>query len=343
MPELDERKQRILRAMIVEYISAAEPVGSELLATKYEFGVRSATIRNELAELAEKGFLEQPHTSAGRIPSDTGYRYYVDHMIVKSAPDQNVRHRLLGASEEGEALKELLQGTTKVLSRLTQLLSAATIVPASNIRVRNAIVTALGPERLLLVVVLSNGHVENRLLECPRDVTLSEIGRSNEIISDLVAGQTIRTISRLKNPATPESQPLSRLLSTIAGSMRQIGKDLLKPDVVFEGEEFLLSQPEIRRDVALFQELVHALGDSETVQSALVGPADQEQTVTIGKEHQSKPLRPFTVVKQSFYVGQDEAGTLAIIGPTRMDYDASISLLDFTAKAISETLTKIMK
>ncbi len=343
MAELDSRKERILRAMIVEYVALAEPVGSEMLASKYEFGVRSATIRNELAELAEHGYLEQPHTSAGRIPSDQGYRYYVDHMVVRHNPETPTRQQVKGAADDGDALGELLRGTTKVLSRLTQLLAAATILPDKRLVVRNAVVTALGPERLLLVIVLNNGHVENRLIECPKDVTLNEIGRANEILGHLVANHSVRALTRLKTPATTESPSLNRLLTGIVSAIRQIGRDLGKANLILEGEEFILSQPELRRNLAVFEQLIDSLQDEESIVAALASPVDAEQTVTIGKEHATEKLQPFSIVKQSFFVGEDEAGTLAVIGPTRMNYDSSISLLDFTAKAISETLTKLMK
>lgn len=343
MAELDSRKERILRAMIVEYVALAEPVGSEMLASKYEFGVRSATIRNELAELAEHGYLEQPHTSAGRIPSDQGYRYYVDHMVVRHNPETPTRQQVKGAADDGDALGELLRGTTKVLSRLTQLLAAATILPDKRLVVRNAVVTALGPERLLLVIVLNNGHVENRLIECPKDVTLNEIGRANEILGHLVANHSVRALTRLKTPATTESPSLNRLLTGIVSAIRQIGRDLGKANLILEGEEFILSQPELRRNLAVFEQLIDSLQDEESIVAALASPVDAEQTVTIGKEHPTEKLQPFSIVKQSFFVGEDEAGTLAVIGPTRMNYDSSISLLDFTAKAISETLTKLMK
>src|SRR2546423_8465023 len=121
MPDLDARKQSILHAVIVEYVGGAEPVGSELLVQKYAFGIKSATVRNELAEMADLGFLEQPHTSAGRIPSDMGYRYYVDRLIVPAQPEQDSKQQVKGVAEQGDALQATLRDTARVLSRLTHL------------------------------------------------------------------------------------------------------------------------------------------------------------------------------------------------------------------------------
>src|SRR5437588_11331692 len=128
MSELEPRKQSILRAVVFEYVTTAEPVGSELLTQKYNLGVKSATIRNELADLAEQGYLEQPHTSAGRIPSDQGYRYFVDNLIVPRDPESSSKQRVRDAAEDGEALLTMLRETTRALSRLTHLLNAATLV-----------------------------------------------------------------------------------------------------------------------------------------------------------------------------------------------------------------------
>src|SRR5687768_17230261 len=175
MHDLDPRKQTLLRAIIFEYVTGFEPVASEMLVSKYDLGIKSATVRNEMAEMSELGYLEQPHTSAGRIPSDQGYRYYVDRLIIQREPELAAKQKLKGAAEEGDALQELLRDTTRVLSRLTHSLSAAAIVRDSSLVVRNTIITAMGPQQALLVVVLSNGHVENRMIEIPPGLTLQDL------------------------------------------------------------------------------------------------------------------------------------------------------------------------
>src|SRR6476469_9984716 len=128
MTELDPRQQTILKAIVVEYVLSAEPIGSEALLQKYPLGVRSATVRNEMAEMSELGFLEQPHTSAGRIPSDLGYRYYVDRLIVPKQPDVDAKQRVKGVADQGDALQANLRDTAKMLSRLTHLLTVAATV-----------------------------------------------------------------------------------------------------------------------------------------------------------------------------------------------------------------------
>jgi heat-inducible transcriptional repressor len=338
--ELDARKQTILRAVVFEYVNMAEPVGSELLAQKYELGVKSATIRNELADLADLGYLEQPHTSAGRIPSDRGYRYYVDRLIVQRAPNSDVKQRMKKASLDGEALQDLLQETTRTLSRLTHLLTAATLLRDANVTVRNVMVSALGPQQALLVLVLSNGHVENRMIEVPAGLTLQDLGQANELLTQRLAGQSVRQAAKAKPPASPGSPALDKLLTASWNALRSISKEMTRGSVVIEGEEFLFAQPEFQRDGAILAELIDALKGSDLLADALAAPSDQPQPVTIGSEHRHEQFHRLSVVRHSFYVGDHEAGVIAVIGPTRMHYDQSIPIVSYAARALSDSLTR---
>lgn len=339
--ELDARKQTILRAVVVEYVRGAEPVGSEMIATRYEMGVKSATIRNELADLSDLGFLEQPHTSAGRIPSDLGYRYYVDRFIVEPELSPEMRKQLKSTTEEGDALQELLSETTRALSRLTHLLSAATLVRNANLVVRSMVVSALGPKQALLVVVLSNGAVVNRMLEVPAELTLTDLGRVNEQLTSQMVGKGLRMLAKGKSSTPAPNAPASdQLLAGIHSAIRSIAREHSKVSVTTEGEEFLFGQPEFQRDAGALAELIDSLKESDVLADAI--QSDQPQTVTIGREHRSEKMHQLSVVRQSFYVGEHEAGMIALVGPTRMAYDFSIPLVNFTARALSHSLTKFL-
>jgi len=340
MTELDPRKQSILRAVVFEYVSTAEPVGSELLTQKYDLGVKSATVRNELADLAEQGFLDQPHTSAGRIPSDQGYRYFVDHLIVKRDPEAGMKQKVKGAAEDGEALLTMLRETTRALSRLTHLFTAASLVRDAHVTVRNAVISALGPNQALLILVLSNGHVENRMVELPAGLTLDDIGRANELLSQAAGSKPLRALIRTKPPITGRHLLLDKFLASVWTNLRSVGKDLTRSSVTTEGEEFLFAQPEFKRDLGALSELLETIKDSDLLLDALNAPSDRPQSVTIGREHRQEQLHQLSVVRQSFFVGDSEAGIIALIGPTRMHYESSIPLVNFTAKALTEALTK---
>lgn len=339
--ELDPRKQTILQAVVFEYVRGAEPVGSEMLAARYPLGVKSATIRNELADLSDMGYLEQPHTSAGRIPSDRGYRYFVDRLIVTRDPESGPRKQVQDATGEGDALQDLLIETTRVLSRLTHLFTAATLVKNASLSIRSAIVSALGPKQALLVIALSNGTIENRMLEVPEELTLTDLGMANEFLTQTLVGKAIRTAAKSKAPTFSNSARAEKLLGAVWTGLKSISKEVSRTTLTTQGEEYLFAQPEFHRDIVALTDLIDALKDSDVLASAIQAP-ELPQTVTIGKEHRSERMHQLSIVRRSFYIGENEAGVIAVIGPTRMAYDTSIPLVNFTAQALSESLTKFL-
>jgi heat-inducible transcriptional repressor len=331
----------ILHAIVVEYVSTAEPVGSEALVSRYPLGVKSATVRNEMAELLDLGLIEQPHTSAGRIPSDLGYRYYVDRLVITKEIDTVVQDRLRTSAGDGEALQTVLRDTARLLSRLTRLLGVATTVREPNITIRTAVVSAIGPNQLLFVLALSNGHIENRMIEVPADLTLEHIGMANEALASHLVGQKLRLKSNHKAPATNLSPIADKVVSLAWNQLVTIAKSYAKGSLVVEGEEQLLTQPEFKKDVDTFATLMEELHDSDVLYQSLAN-SQSGQIVTIGRENPRAELKQFSIVRQSYYVGEDEAGVIAVVGPTRMKYDDGIPLVNFTAAALSESLTRFL-
>lgn len=336
MHELDPRKQRLLRAIVVEYVTMAEPVASDMLVQKYDLGVKSATVRNELAEMSELGLLEQPHTSAGRIPSDSGYRFYVDRLIVEKTLEEGQQKVLRDATEDTDALQDLLRDTIKVLSRATNQLGVATTTKDSNITVRTALISALSPTQALLVVALSNGHIENRMIECPKNLTLDDLGATNEALTLQIVGKDLKSLTRSK-PLPVDHPVREKLLSLIWSQLRTIAKQLTRGKLITEGEEFLFSKPEFQRDTSALTDLFRQLDESDVLYEAVSPKAD---VVTIGKENRAEQMHRFSIVRKGYYIGDNEVGVVSIVGPTRMDYDGSIPLVNFTADALSRSLTR---
>lgn len=336
MSELTHRKESILNAVILEYILESQPIGSEHITQKYQLGIRSATVRNEMAEITDLGLLEQPHTSAGRIPSDKGYRYYVDRLIVRRLPNAEIQEKLQDATDE-DSLRDLLQESTKALSRLTHLLSVAATLRNTKIRVRNVLFTALGPQKGLLVFVLDNGQIENRVISCPPDLTLHHIGQINDLLMKQVSGVSIGNIKSVKAPGFDDNV-MNKISRTIFASIRATARDLTRGHIITEGEEYVLAQPEFIRNTEQLENILNSIEDEDTMYQAVIG-----EGITIGKENSLSNLQNLSILRRSFFVGDEEAGTLAIVGPTRLHYDKAVSLLDFTAQAVSDTLTKLMK
>lgn len=338
--ELNARKQMILQALVFEYIIGAEPVGSELITTKYPMGVRSATIRNELAEMSELGYLEQPHTSAGRIPSDLGYRYYVDNILILNGPEPADKNCVRTSTSHGDTLHAILQETTSMVSRLTRLMSAASLMSTARHRAKAAIISALGPDRALLVLLLSNGHVENRYLHVPCAITLEDVGFSNEQLATLTEGKSLTALQRLRHEPTGRAGA-DALIAAALQSIRAISKDLAKGRVFIDGEEHILSQPEFLREHTPVLELLSSIEDADVAQRVF-GTEGSTSPVSIGRENEVEMLRPFTIIRRTFRVGDEEAGTIAVVGPTRLNYDRAIPIIDFAAEAISHTLTQLI-
>jgi len=338
MTDLDPRKKTILRAIIVEYVDSAEPIGSEMLAQKYPLGVKSATVRNEMAELSEMGYLEQPHTSAGRIPSDRGYRFFVDRLILQREVTDGEKQKVRSATEDGDALQTLLRDTVRTMSRMTRLLGVAATVREMDLTVKTAVLSALGPAQALFVLVLSNGHVENRMIECPAGLTLQDVGKANELLSNAIVNRALRPLGRIKAPSAG-NPAIDKMLGIVWTQIRAISRELTRGVVVSEGEEYMFAQPEFRRDAGVLDELLRELTESDLLYEA-VAPTDAPRVVTIGRENRRETMHQLSVVRHSFFVGDREAGVIALIGPTRMPYETSIPFVNFTARALSESLTR---
>ncbi len=334
--ELDARKQSILRAIIIEYVDGAEPVGSEALVQKFHLGVKSATVRNEMAEMLDLGYLEQPHTSAGRIPSDSGYRYYVDRLIVERPVDETTKQIVESASTQGDALQLLLRETVRALSRVTNYLGVATTIRDLSVVVRAAVLSALGPQNALLVLALNNGHVENKMIEMPQGTSLEDIGTINELLAAQLSGKTLGELAKLRLNFPTANEKLATIL---AGAIRTIAQSLTRGKLITEGEEFLFALPEFQRDSGYTAQLMRELSDSDLLYES-VAQSDGTKVVTIGKENQHSQMRQLSVIRESFCVGDNKAGMIALIGPTRMQYDTSIPLVNFTARALSASLTR---
>jgi heat-inducible transcriptional repressor len=338
--ELDARKQSILQAIILEYVSNAEPVGSELITQKYNMGVRSATVRGEMAEMSDLGFLDQPHTSSGRIPSDLGYRYYVDNLIVPRRVSDTAETQVRQKASGGDALQIVLRDTARALSRLTHLLTVACTFRDLELNVITLHFSGLGPKQGILVMVLSNGTVVNRMVECPPGITLEEIGQINDELGKLTHGKSMKSLVRAKAPSVGVPST-DRMLSAIWNLIKNLGRELTRGTMITEGEEFLLGQPEFQRDPGLMTELMSTFSDSEILYEAL-SSGGEPKAVTIGRENRSEQLVNLSLVRQSFFVGPFEAGVIGLVGPTRMRYDVVMPLVAYTGNALSEALTRFL-
>ena len=342
---LDDRKQKILGAVVRDYVETVRPLGSEDLAARHQWGIKSATIRNEMAELADLGLLRQPHTSAGRIPSDQGYRFYVDHLMVAQSGDDPA---LSQAEDEDQALEmeRLLRRACAMLTRRTSYTSVATPPRPADTQISQIFVSSVGENRLLVVLLLSTGQVENRLL-CPdtdaATVSTDDLTTLGNALNAAFTGQPLETLPTASFPAPPEFAPALRsLYDALASAARQMALAAADEDSVYlEGASEILRQPEFR-DVAKIESVLETLQRGtllfQTLSRAILGP---EVTVVIGAENHVPSMTECSVVTASYYVGRRKRGTIGVVGPTRMDYDRAVPAVGFCSRALSRTLTRL--
>jgi heat-inducible transcriptional repressor len=342
LDDLTLRKQQILRAVVIEYVETAEPVGSSLLVERYRLGVGSATVRHELAEMSERGFLEQPHTSSGRIPSDSGYRYYVDRLSQPQISSEQER-RVRDVSKGEAALDDVLAETCKVLSRLSRHVALASTVGERNLTVRGVSVTGVMKGRVLLTVVFSSGMVENRIVQIPNEIALADLHQVSIALSEAAVGSKVRPLLRAAAPVVEGMKPAAaELLSACWKSLRSVCKAQTGGKVITEGTQYLFEQPEFQQDVRALGSIVSALESGSPVQDALEPHEGTTTVVSIGKENATQALSRLAIIASRFYVDKEEAGSIAIVGPTRMNYSTTLPLVETAAKALSDALSRFM-
>lgn len=332
--DLDPRKQRVLRAVVVEYVQSAEPVGSERLAEAHDLNARAATIRNEMATLSQWGFLLQPHTSAGRIPSDLGYRFYVDRLMHDDEVPARTPRRLALAE-----LEETLRQTCRLLAGLTGCAAVATPPHSVDVTLQQVHLTPVTATRALLVALLSSGEVEHRIVDLGVSIPASEMTRAANFLSAELSGLTLEA-ARHARPTLPDDMaPLACLVSLL---MDQLSDALRRDDTreaVVEGATQVLREPEFHDDERR-ERLLRALENRRDVLESLRA-AGRAVQVIIGTENPINALRDFSFVSARYYVGHHMTGLLGVFGPTRMAYSQTVPAVRTLAQHLGATLTRL--
>lgn len=337
---MDPRKMRILRAVTDDYIRTAEPVGSRTIARKYDLGVSPATIRNEMADLEELGYLEQPHTSAGRVPSDKGYRYYVDVLM---DPEEFSSEEQAWLREEVSgrrwAIEELIHQASRLLSWMTQYTSVVMVPRLSQAVVRRIHFTPIDSFHALAVIVTEPGFVQNEIVEFPREVDDHFLRFLAEWLNERLVGKSFRDVTRgVLAELRDELEPVDVYEEMAEFLLRALeSKD--EERVFLDGALHLFDQPEFR-DVERARVLLSFLQQDATVASLLSESAHRLGTqVTIGREHRPVEMQGCSMVTATYGAGGQVIGTVGVIGPTRMDYSKAVAAVELLAESLSEVLT----
>jgi heat-inducible transcriptional repressor len=335
--ELSERKASILRALVRYYIGTGEPVGSEVLANTAGLGVSSATIRNELAALEEFGYLAQPHTSAGRIPTDLAYREYVDRLPARPRLRDAERVAIVQFFDEALAdVDDTLRGTTHLLSRLTRYASLALAPSQRDASIARSELVRIG-SAVLLLVVFENRTIEKRVIDLPSGATDSEIEEASRALTQATQGLSLSEArvtarERARKTGKPSDRAMFKRIAEALGSIEEAGD---AEHLVLSGVAYIAAEQAFQR-----RETLRRVYEALERQSALLrllrdAAANQAVSVTIGRENPVQDMWEASVVAAPFGLAGRPAGTIGVVGPTRMDYAAAISAVRAVAERLS--------
>lgn len=314
---LSDRRQIVLRALIEEYIARALPVGSRTLVERYNLGISSATVRNELSLLEEMGYLAQPHTSAGRIPTDFGYRAFVDELLSESDPDNGEDALARELRESASDLDDLMDRTSQALARFTDCMTLLVPPRILSVDIRLVNLVLLTPQRLLTVIVTEDGQVFDRQMDLPRDYSHDEIGKTQEALNNILVGTSLSSTSgELPLGASGVHDDLFRMvMAEILACLKD--QNAIKAHPL--GISHLLGKPEFSDSSCLMPVLEELEGDTMLLRVFNDAAASEEPVVRIGHENDSEALSSVSLIANRF--GEAEhSGLILIVGPTRMDY-----------------------
>ncbi|MGA8256392.1 MAG: heat-inducible transcriptional repressor HrcA [Nocardioides sp.] len=331
----EERRLAVLRAIVEDYVSTEEPVGSKALVERHGLNVSPATVRNDMAALEDEGYLIQPHTSAGRVPTDKGYRLFVDKLTTVK-PMSSAERRAISTFLDGAVdLDDVVQRSVRLLSQLTRQVAVVQYPTLSRSTVRHVELVSLASDRLLAVLILSTGRVEQRIVELTEPVSDDDLARLRSLLNLTATGEVIATaVTELR--ALAEAQP--GVAASVAGVLVDAMSDHRSDERIAVGGAANLARYGDSFDSAV-RPLLEAL-EEHVVLLKLMGEATTSGMVTvrIGAEGPYEELASTSVVTTGYGSQQDALATLGIVGPTRMDYPGTMAAVRAVASYVSRIL-----
>ncbi|WP_110953324.1 heat-inducible transcriptional repressor HrcA [Anaerosinus massiliensis] len=338
---LDERKQKILQAIINDYISTAEPIGSRTIARKYDLGVSSATIRNEMADLELLGYIEQLHTSSGRIPSAKGYRFYVDDLLSPEAMSENEINLISNwYNVKVKRIEEVFQETARIISRMTKNISLVLAPQLAQATFRYLQFLPFGKHSAIVVVMTDAGFIENKVIAMPNGTTVQDLQCIASVVNKHLAGQALESIKpsvlrKIKADVLADSKLFDATIEAISQALTVDKKER----VYLGGTTQLLNQPEFR-DVEKVKNILLMLEEEQLLCDLLHAHDGDGIVVTIGQENKYSGIQDCSMVSATYKLDGKIIGTVAVLGPTRMEYGKIMALLDFMNSNLGQILKK---
>lgn len=338
---LNERKKKILQIIIEDYISSAEPVGSRTIARKYDLGLSPATIRNEMSDLELLGYLEQPHTSAGRTPSAQAYRFYVDALIEPGTLTDNDMALIDGwYNERRRNIDDIFQSTAKILSRMTQNVSMVLTNQQTIANFCYLKFLPLDSQHAILCIVADDGSIDTNVIDIPLGMSSEEMDYLAGKMSKLLEDRNLSDISvEILQTVHTDVVEDKLIFSSLLQAVRKMTGRRQEQKVFLGGTKQLLNQPEFR-DVERVRNLLGILEEEKVLKDLLQGGEDSGLKVTIGSENKFTGIQDCSMVQATYRLNGQIVGTMAVLGPTRMEYGKVISVMDYLHKYLKTILDK---
>ncbi len=340
--ELSGRKKKLLELIVKEYVFTAEPVGSRTIARRHPMGLSSATIRNEMADLEEMGYLEQPHTSAGRRPSEKGYRYYVDKLLHGSTIAEEEEKTIQASFAKMNEVEHIIQVASKVLSQITSYTSLILGPQFKKSAFNQLRILPLDENKGLVVMLTNMGFVKNKVIELPRSLSGVELQQVVQYLNKKLYGLTIdqvtdSLIKELKRDLFNRIELLEQAFLLLEESLNEEERSR----VFLGGTTNILNQPEFK-DVDKIRQFLSLFEQEELLSQLLEGEEDSRSgdvVVKIGRENPLEEIHECALVTASYMIGYRTIGKVGVLGPTRMDYDRVLAVV----RAITENLNRVLE
>ncbi len=338
---LTDRQVLILQVIVDDFIRSAQPIGSRSLSKKEEINFSSATIRNEMADLEDMGFIEKTHTSSGRIPSEKGYRFYVDNLLLPQKVNRSDMAAIKSIfAERIYELEKIVQKSARILSEMTNYTSIVLGPAVKDNRLKKLQIVPLNKDTAIAIIVTDTGHVENRMFHFPTSIDPSDVEKMVNILNDRLAGVPLTNLNSkiYKEIAMLLRQHISSydtLLNTIMDTLNMPASE----KVFFGGKTNILSQPEFN-DVDKIRNLMNMIEHEDGLYH-LIRQNSAGINIKIGTENDNSAMENCSLITATYSMGEEKLGSIAVLGPTRMEYSRVISLLQLISTDLSKVLTQL--
>lgn len=337
---LTNRQLQILQVIVDDFVTSAQPVGSRQISKKEGITFSPATIRNEMADLEELGFLEKTHTSSGRVPSEKGYRFYVDHLLQPQIITNGEVEQIHSIFERQMLeTEQVIRESANILSELTTYTTILLGPDVQKHKVKKFQIVPLTGQTAVAIIVTDNGHVENRLLTLPPGFSPSDIEKMVNILNERLTGVSLHEFHlKLETEALAVLKQHVHAAEAVIESLLSVNNQQSEGKVYYGGKTNMLNQPEFH-DLNKVRMLMDLMEKESQVQS-LFAPGKSGVQIRIGSENNHLAMENCSVITASFLLGNEQQGSIAIIGPTRMDYQRVVTLLEVMSQGLSRVFMK---